>query len=180
MMWTLEWPILIAYSSATMLAAIICCQVFYPDASAGGHTALYLLRLTSTLFREKQRQMLLYLNDLGYSERNGYNDFVEKRRRKMPCCCVNRGMARCYTSCRWERLHAGLVCINFIGVCCQAQKFNLFLSYPLYPYKEIVRPVSISNGQLPTASECIKMNAQKLIVIELNCRKYCIGKIIEK
>jgi hypothetical protein len=65
-----------------MLAAIICCQVFYPDASAGGHTALYLLRLTSALFREKQRQMLLNLNDLGYSERNGYNDFVEKKEEK--------------------------------------------------------------------------------------------------
>jgi hypothetical protein len=176
-MWTLEWPILIAYSSATAGGHHLLPSFLSRCYSAGGHTALYLLRLTSTLFREKQRQMLLYLNDLGYSKRNGYNDFVGKKKKKNAVLlCQSRNGPLLYKLS--VRASAGLVCINFIGVCCQAQKFNFFLSYPLYPYKEMVRPVSVSNGQLPTASECIKMNAQKLIVIELNCRKYCIGIII--
>lgn len=117
-----EWPILICVFIRCWRQHIICCAKFSIPMVAGGHTAALYLRLTSALFREKQRQMLLF-------ERFGiFRTKWIMILEKIPCVSIAEWPAA--LSCR-RRASAGLVCINFIGVCCQAQKF-VYLFFPIH------------------------------------------------
>lgn len=150
-----EWPILICVFIRCWRQHIICCAKFSIPMVAGGHTAALYLRLTSALFREKQRQMLLF-ERFGIF-RTKWIMILEKN-----SVCVNRGMARCYKLSA-ESVWCGTSLHKFHRRLLSSAKVRLFL-FPIHytPVRTRKSVASVDLFQFQMASCQPQANVSKL------------------